>query len=615
MMQLAKQDNLEQQSILTESALENRVLSKESNAVNQSEFWRIMNCEDIQSVYQPIVSLKDGAVLGFEALSRGPEGSPFYSPLVLFPFAEQENALYKLEKMAREKAIESVNLAHQKQLLFINISSKILMDPDFVPGQTMEILQRNGMSPRNVVFEITERSSIEDFSAAKNMLMHYRKQGYRIAIDDAGAGYSSLQAIAELQPDFIKIDRSLISGIHKDKVKEYILETFVTFAHKMNIHLIAEGIEQLDELIKLTRMGIHYAQGYLLGKPSKTCTSISPELENHITKHQRASASDSMLSIGDIAAPVRILQENDPISVVADYFKTHADAPGAVVVSSGKPIGLIMRDQLFQQLSGQYGFSLFWKRPVTQIMNNAPLIVDTQTPVEQVSQLAVSRSAGNLYDLVIITDAGVVASAVSVRSILECMTQERMEKARVANPLTGLPGNQQIQRELQKRLMEKRNFSVIYADLDYFKWFNDAFGFQKGDQLIQYTADIIQYAIAICGSPYDFVGHVGGDDFIAMTATEMPERLCEEIIRRFEQSIHLFYDGEQVTQVEDRNGNFVQNEGVTLSLSLVICSCEIPISSEQISMTAALLKKKCKARKGSIYISQQIGNTTSSELG
>ena len=90
---------------------------------------------------------------------------------------------------------------------------------------------------------------MEDFTLAKKILEHYRKQGYRIAIDDAGAGYSSLQAIAELQPDFIKIDRSLIEHIHMNKIKEYILETFVTFAQKMNIELIAEGIEAAEELV------------------------------------------------------------------------------------------------------------------------------------------------------------------------------------------------------------------------------------------------------------------------------------------------------------------------------------------------------------------------------
>ena len=129
-----------------------------------------------------------------------------------------------MEQLAREKAIQGSILEHQQQLLFINISSQVLVRSWLsFRVKRLEILQKYGLRPSNVVFEITERSSIEDFSLAKKILEHYRKQGYRIAIDDAGAGYSSLQAIAELQPDFIKIDRSLIEDIHKNKVKEYIL--------------------------------------------------------------------------------------------------------------------------------------------------------------------------------------------------------------------------------------------------------------------------------------------------------------------------------------------------------------------------------------------------------
>ncbi|WP_187273831.1 EAL domain-containing protein [Paenibacillus sp. N3.4] len=167
-----------------------------------TQFHDMIEHQLIYSVYQPIVSLQDGQVLGYEALTRGPKGSPFHSPLAMFEFAEQLGELYALEKLAREKAIQGSILEHTQQLLFINISSQVLYDPGFVPGKTLEILQKYNLRPSNVVFEITERSSIEDFTLAQKILEHYRKQGYRIAIDDAGAGYSSLQAIAELQSRF-----------------------------------------------------------------------------------------------------------------------------------------------------------------------------------------------------------------------------------------------------------------------------------------------------------------------------------------------------------------------------------------------------------------------------
>jgi len=570
------------------------------------QFQRIMAEQSIYSVYQPIVSLQDGSVFGYEALTRGPAGSGLESPQLLFQYAGMHGRLYALERLSREKAIAGARL-ERHQPLFINVSAEVLGDPQFVPGQTLELLQACGMTPAQVVFEITERSSIEDFTRAQKVLEHYRRQGYRIAIDDAGAGYSSLQAIAELQPDFIKIDRSLIQGLNKLKVKEYIVETFVTFAHKMNIQLIAEGIEEPDELVKLTHMGVHHAQGYLLGRPEIGPAVISSFCRTLIAQHQRLHVSGGAWTIGDLAAPAQMFEGSDRISAAADYFKRNPEATGAVVVRQGAPVGLIMRERLFQQLAGQYGFSLFWNRSIEQAMDPAPLIVDERLPVEQVSQMATSRSIRNLYDLVIITSGGRMAGVASVRAMLESITNARMESARVASPLTGLPGNLQINRELSKRLLERRPFSVIYGDLDFFKWFNDKFGFQKGDSLIQYTADCLQTAMAACGTPHDFIGHVGGDDFIVISLSVEPDRLCQEMLRRFEQGVNALYEQGAWTGVEDRSGNRVDSDGVSLSLSLLVCLQETAVTPELISQAAARLKKQAKAHKGNVVCRQTIG--------
>ncbi|BBH18965.1 hypothetical protein Back11_03100 [Paenibacillus baekrokdamisoli] len=223
--------------------------------------------QTLHSVYQPILSLKNDEIYGYEALSRFPDKRWFDGPQQLFDFAEEEGLMYALDRLARERAIEGSTGLANGQKLFINITAQIMEDASFTPGQTLLLLERYDLSPSNVVFEITERSSIEDFSSVKRMLDHYRKQGYQIAIDDAGAGYSSLQSIVELQPDYIKIDRSLISGIHRDPMKEHIVHTFTEMAAKMDISLVAEGIEEQAELLHLKAIGIHYAQGYLLGRP------------------------------------------------------------------------------------------------------------------------------------------------------------------------------------------------------------------------------------------------------------------------------------------------------------------------------------------------------------
>jgi diguanylate cyclase (GGDEF)-like protein len=573
------------------------------------EIERILHEQNIRTVYQPIVSLADGSIYGYEGLTRGPLDSSLHSPIELFDAAQRAGYLYQLERLAREKAIRH-SFSDKQQMLFINVSSHIIYDPRFTPGQTLEVLQQCGLKPNNVVFEITERSSIEDFKMAKMVLEHYRSQGYRIAIDDAGAGYSSLQAIAELHPDFIKIDRSLIQHIHQDKMKEHIVETFVAFAEKMQVKLVAEGIEHSDELIKLTRLGIHLGQGFLLGRPALEPAVIPDDLVLKIIQQRgnHLAVSGVPWTIGDLASPVKQVAPTEPTLTVANYFQADESAQAVVVVDGSKPVGLIMRERLFQLLAGQYGFSLYWRKPVTQVMDVSPLIVEDSASVEHVSQQSMNREKSKLYDLVVITSGGSMAGVASIRSILECITNVRMESAKVANPPTGLPGNVQIHRELSRRAGDGKTFAVIYADLDYFKWFNDRYGFQRGDQLIQYTADTIQHAISVCGHPHDFVGHIGGDDFIAITGTDDPKRLCREIIRRFDQSVKLLYDGEDVSFIEDRNGNRVEGAGVTVSLSLIVCECTSPFAIEDISQEAARLKKQAKSHRGSICVSRTLGD-------
>jgi len=240
------------------------------------ELERLLAESSIKSVYQPIVRLGDGKIFGYEALTRCPEGSMFDGPLTLFRFAEKNQMALALDRLARETAIRHSPALGAMQKIFINVTMSIINDPHFVSGQTVRWLNEKGIHPGQVVFELTERSSVDDFEAAEKILAHYRTQGYEIAIDDAGAGYSSLQSIVELRPDYIKVDRSLVRQADNDEMKKHMLRTFVRFAKKMNIRTVAEGIERPEELRLLRAMGFDYAQGYLIGRPSEQPAAANP---------------------------------------------------------------------------------------------------------------------------------------------------------------------------------------------------------------------------------------------------------------------------------------------------------------------------------------------------
>lgn len=564
------------------------------------QFLDILRKKQVETVFQPIISLENGSIHGYEALTRTTSSHSHWTPKELFIYAARNGHLLDLEQITREAAFNRAVLHHPMQKMFINISADVINDPNFVPSHTSDCLRNSCLNPSNIVFEITERSSIDDYSKAKELLKHFRSQGFMVAIDDAGSGYSSLEAIAELRPDYIKLDRSMITNVHKDKLKEHIVELFVSFAQKLNIALVAEGIEQHGELEKVIRLGVSYAQGYFIGRPQPETAAEDVDIAAYVMdqKKNNSLTGGGSWKVGDLIRPIQCFQKGTEVSEIAEYFKRQGKLHGVVILDKKMPIGLLMRERLYQQLAGQYGYSLFWHRPVEQVMNKHPLIFEESASIDEVSKHATARKFHELNDFVIVTKDNQLAGVTSIRDILEHVTRVNLEKARVANPLTGLPGNRQIRNEFIRRLQLRERFCVCYADLDYFKWFNDTYGFQHGDEMIQYTADTLQHALGMCGKPADFLGHIGGDDFIIICQMEEPLRLCEEIIRRFDQSKHIFYDSEEPLAVTDREGNPVPGDGVTLSLSLVICEADADMQMEDISVAAARLKKKAKSQLG-----------------
>ncbi|OBR66476.1 hypothetical protein A7K91_03245 [Paenibacillus oryzae] len=302
-------------------------------------------------------------------------------------------------------------------------------------------------------------------------------------------------------------------------------------------------------------------------------------------------------NVGQLAVPVPVFESSAKVSQLAELFDSQPKAYGAVIVKNERPVGLVTKQRLHKLLAGQFGYSLYANRPLEVIMDGQPLILEDSDPVELAAQLAMSREYDQLYDMVVTVKEGKVTGAVTVQALLECMTALRTEEARTASPLTGLPGNAGIQAELTQRLEAGEAFAVVYADLDYFKWFNDCFGFARGDELIRFLGELMVKCFS--RDEHFFVGHVGGDDFIGVAKPEVAELACGEMLAQFEEGARRLYSGGQNLAVEDRQGRPVGLEGVTVSLSLLICNGGEGLAPEDISLSAARLKKKAKAIVGS----------------
>lgn len=240
--------------------------------IDQSELLRdkiflireIIDNRHIRTVYQPIVELAGHRPMGFEALTRGPKDSELESPIKLFHAAAQLNMFAELDHAARISAIANASFLNETHLLFINTDPSIMDRPEF---KDFSYLENGNIDPSQICLELTERTSVKDFAKFRFALDALKSSGFKIAIDDAGEGYASIRTIAEIKPNFIKLDMSIVRDIDQDTTKQNIAEFLVDMSKKLGTRLIAEGIETENEMRILTDIGADYGQGYFFSKP------------------------------------------------------------------------------------------------------------------------------------------------------------------------------------------------------------------------------------------------------------------------------------------------------------------------------------------------------------
>ena len=563
---------------------------------------KIISTNSLRSVFQPIVSLQTGDVMGYEALTRGPVNSKYINPEVLFEEAKTHDLLWDLEILCRSNAIKAFSSQNSDKFLFVNIDPAVLKDEHFTKGFTKEILTEYNINPMSIIFEITEKTSIDSYEDFNEVLKYYKSQGYKIAIDDVGTGYSGLTTIAKTRPNYIKMDMSLIKNVTRDNFKKAIIKSFVEFANSTNIKIIAEGIEDVSDLYTLIEIGVHYGQGFLINKPAEKLLETSEIIKKRIINKnsslkKHCFSSSSNVEIGEIARIERSVLSTITCSEIDKIFKSNTNIKGIPIVSSNNSVlGIIMSYNLFSKVGTQYGWSIFMKRPVHLIMDPNPLIVDYYTPLDKVSKIVISREEDKLYDYIIVEKDSKYYGIVPVISLLEKTMEFEINVAKYSNPLTGLPGNMVIENSISRLISEKKEFSLLYFDINDFKAFNDTYGFEKGDRVLSFTASTIHKHTCLIKD--SFLGHIGGDDFVAIIFGHDAYNLCQNIINEFDSNIPSFYNDDDRKKGYIRSFNRNNNEEnyplMSISIAVVLNKNKDYSSIYELTEDAARMKKKCK---------------------
>ncbi|BDX04072.1 D-glycero-D-manno-heptose 1-phosphate guanosyltransferase [Marinomonas pontica] len=570
----------------------------------------------ITPYFQPIYDLNNGEIYGHEALSRGPMNSALFSPDPLFTLAQQEGKLHKLELLCREKALSKFAKLALKGRLFLNVSASLLGSPEHQSGMTLAILNELGLDQKDIVIELSEQHPYDHNGLPRSSVEHYREMGFQVAIDDLGVGYSGLQLWSELQPDIVKVDKHFIQGIDKDEIKREFVRSILTIAQRLNCILIAEGIETQQELDQLIEIGVTLGQGYFLGRPVENpAFSTHPYLQKQAQRRSQFQVDHSE-TVQTLCRPTPYLQEKNLLEDASQLFKKQPDLVAIPVLNnSQQPLGVVRRHQLHELFSTPYGRALYEHKPVTNLLSTDVLIVESNVSLSSVSTQMTDQEADTLNNEIIVVREGKFIGTGHLKDLLKRITELKIQNATYSNPLTLLPGNVPIHREVSRRLSANEDFYVAYFDLNDFKPFNDFFGYSIGDEVIQLVGALIKEVVL---PDNNFIGHIGGDDFVVIFGDDNWHQQCEDILTKFSQQIRAFYTEDTLQEggvwTKNRQGEVLFHPLLSLAIGVVHPNPRQCNNHHQVAEMAAQSKKSAKQKGGNHIFLQPYQQAQSQEL-
>lgn len=574
---------------------------------------RIIEQRQLVPYFQPIISMATGEIFAYEGLIRGPSNSSLHSPLSLFKAAGQYGFLLEVEKLCSQVILEAFVRLQLVGKLFLNVSPECLLDSNFKNEETLDFMRSVGLEPHRVVIELTESHPTYDYSLLLEAVRHYRSMGLEIAIDDLGEGFSSLRLWFELRPEYVKVDQHFIQNINQDPIKLQFVRSIQQIAENSNTQIIAEGIETHAELMIIKDLGIPLGQGYYIARPNAipalmiSIDAINSLSQNGISvfprKNHIAQKTLATMKLMIWVSPATPEMDNDE---VYDLF-TRSNLESLPVVNQGIPIGIITRSRLIDAFARPYWRELYGKKSCTLFMDSAPLVVDKSISLQELSNAVVAAGQRHLSNGFIITSQGQYSGIGTGHDLMREITQLQITAARYANPLTLLPGNVPIDEHIDRLLENQVGFCACYCDLDAFKPFNDIYGYRKGDEVIQATSNILSQA---CNPERDFIGHIGGDDFIILFQSPDWELRCRYTLANFSREIMHFFKPSHCAQGGyfsiDRRGQQIFHSLITLSIGAVSVNPGIFSSHHEISTIATAAKHQAKQMPGnSLFIEQR----------
>ncbi|MCG3684943.1 EAL and GGDEF domain-containing protein [Aliarcobacter butzleri] len=565
--------------------------------------------EKLDYAFQPIIYSHSGKIYAVEALLRNVNEIPGLMSIDdLFDLAFNDDYLYELDLQLREKAISKFAKIKQSNLkLFYNLDNRIIYNKNYSQGNTAKILKKYNLSKDSICFELSEKGTAIEQNALSTMLQRYKESGYKIAIDDFGIGVSGLKLLYFSEAHIIKLDRFFITNIDQDSKKKLFCSSIIEMAHIMGMQVIAEGIETAKEFYTCKDIGADFIQGYLVQKPTTNIDKIEKIYKNIyslISEDKRASQKNFIDE--KFIENILPLNVNTSLYDLFLHFKENTKSHFVPITDEfGNFLGIIYESDIKKISYSQYGLSLAQNRTFSSTLLKyikPALSVEISWGIDKILEIYNLNSNNSLG--IFITSSDKYIGFINLNSLLTLSYKRNIEIATNQNPLTKLPGNNQIEKFIDKSFKKNQKdiTHIIYFDFNDFKPFNDIYGFRQGDRAILIFSELLQKRY----SKDSFIAHIGGDDFFVGLKNKDKEdvfELTSNIQDEFRNSAKNIYSKE-----DKKNGFIISKDRFNekrrfelLSVSAAIIEINSKSDISNFDNTLNIVKKASKNSKKPIY--------------
>jgi diguanylate cyclase (GGDEF)-like protein len=518
--------------------------------------------DTLRFAFQPVVNLTTGGVAALEILAR-PETGDVLAEARRDP--ELDGRL----------AVSAVRAAAGKETmlpLHVNVFAGTLAD---LGGLTPlhDAVREAGRLPWEVTLDVVPPYTHVPHPALLEALAALREQGFRISADGVGEGDLPLRLLADISPDLVKLDASLLA-------RPATVRAMRTLCDELGALLAVEGVETELQCAAVRAAGAQLAQGELFAPPARLPTA---EVYVPPCSPDAPSASRTGPSVREFVRPAALLPAGASAGQVRALLTGSPDVSGVLLVDrAGVPVRSVHRSRFLLSMSGRYGHALYADRPAAKHGDPPRTVGIDATAWEVLDVVAVGDRDRTSDDVAVVDDHGRCVGVVRLADLVRALAETRVEEAAGLNPLTRLPGSDAITGEVDRRIADGWTFALSWLDIDHFKQVNDGAGFAAGDELIRAVGQALKAAEA--GNTR--VGHIGGDDFLVLADPEGLNPLAASVL-------------EAPWSAGGRP--------ITLSLATVVCSPGSVTDHRQAAACLAPLKKAAKGLRGASWVLGRAG--------